>query len=256
MDDFEKILDFQKILDEIAKKGDGSFHAKIENKYSPTELSGCIRNAYFNRIFPIPYDDKSYRNFLLGNVLHELFQNHLDFKLRDKILGKLFEDKVRYVENEKSYMYMIPLSKTNNERIIISGRLDTVIFLKDVQKPIVVDYKSTADIKYTQTEPKDAHVSQLNFYLGCTLADNGIVVYVDKRNLNVVQHSIKWSPSKFTEMEDFAINLDKHIREKKIPNTDIDKMSKEGYCSYCKYRKQCQDAENGRAIIKEDDKNV
>ena len=242
-EEIEKILNFQKILDGIARKGDGGTHIKLSNKYSPTELSACVRGSYYARVFPQEYDNKSYRNFLLGNVLHDVFQTNLDYKLREKVLGKVLEGKIRYLENEKSYHYLIPLEKTDNQRIIISGRLDSIIFLHGYDKPVVVDYKTTSMLKYSMDAPKDAHVAQLNFYLGCTLADYGMVVYVDKKNLEVVQHTVDWSATKFNEMIDYAITLNKHLNAGTVPPCDLVKMKKEGYCNYCNYAQKCRAAE-------------
>jgi len=247
--DIEEILNFQKILDGIAQTGDGSNHAKIGSKFSPTELSACIRNSYFDRMYPIPYDEDSYRNFLLGNTIHEIFQKNLDFKLRDKVLDKVLHGKIRFLESEKSYMYLLPLELTNNKRIIISGRLDTIIFLHGYDKPVVVDYKTTSDLKYSLDHAKNAHIAQVNFYLGCTLGDIGMVVYVDKKNLSVVQHTTHWSPEKFNEMIQYAITLNKHLEEKTIPTCDIPLMKKEGYCSYCKHKDRCLEEE--RRLVKQ-----
>lgn len=238
---FEKILDFEKILLAIAKKDEGRFHAqKNSSRFSPTELSGCLRNSYYNRLFPEEYDDKTYLNFLYGNVIHELFQKHLDWKERDKVLKEIIGDNIRYVENEKAFHYLLPMEKTNNERIIISGRLDSIIYLKDNPIPVVVDYKTTGMIKYNEKAPKDAHVSQINFYLGCMLADYGILVYVNKPDLKIIQHTVPWSPQVFNDMIDFAITLKKSIDTNTVPDCDVIKMEQDGYCSYCKHKDKCK----------------
>lgn len=244
--EIEKILNFQKIVDAIAQKGDGANHAKISSKFSPTELSACIRGSYYSRVFPKEYDEKTHRNFLLGNIIHDVFQKGLDYKERDKNknLVELLGGKIRFTEAEKSYHYLIPLEKTNNRRIIISGRSDSVIFLHGYEKPIVIDYKTTSELKYSRDAPKDAHISQVNFYLGTTLADYGMVVYIDKKSLETVQHTIMWSPEKFKEMEEYAIELDKHLTAGTVPKCDIAKMKKEGYCNYCDYCDKCSAAED------------
>ena len=246
LQEFEKVLDFEKILIGIAKKDEGHLHIKHPAKFSPTELSGCMRNAYYNRLFPEEYDDKSYLNFLYGNIIHELFQNNLDYKMRDKVLKEVLGDNIRYTESEKSFHYLLPLEKTNNKRIVISGRLDSIIFLKDNPIPIVVDYKTTGAIKYNLAAPKDTHVSQLNFYLGCMLADYGILVYINKPDLKIVQHTVKWSPEIFNAMVDFAVALKKSIDNKTEPEVTVIDMEREGYCSYCKHRDKCKTFEAGK----------
>jgi hypothetical protein len=243
--DFETLLNFQQIVDKIANKDDGKNHAKLSAKYAPTELSGCMRNAWYNRMNPVPYDAESYRNFLLGNMIHELFQKNLDYPDR----YKTFKDHpilegIKWVEAEKSYMYMLPFEKTNGRRVVISGRLDSIIYLKDRTDPIIVDYKSTRAIKYNRAAPKETHVSQLNFYLGCALATYGILVYVDKGNLEVVQHTIKYSQKIFDDMVQFAIDLDGYIEKNEVPICDVSKMKKEGYCSYCNHKEKCDQQKN------------
>jgi CRISPR/Cas system-associated exonuclease Cas4 (RecB family) len=239
--DVERILDFQKILDKIAQNGDGKFHAKLKSKYSPTELCGCLRNAWYSRIFPVPYDAESYRAFLFGNMVHEMFQKNLDYPDRYKMFKDTeLLDRVSFVESEKGFHYLLPFEKTEGRRVIISGRLDSIIFLKGAEKPIIVDYKTTKAIKYNLTEPKDAHISQVNFYLGCTLGDHGIIVYIDKGTFQIVQHTIHYSYDRFQKMIDFAVDLDNAIEKKKCPKIDKSEMAKEGYCSYCKYAKECK----------------
>ena len=243
--DIERILDFQKILDKIAQKGDGAFHAKLKSKYSPTELCGCIRNAWYSRMFPIPYDSKSYRAFLMGNMVHELFQKNLDYPDRYKMFKDTeLLDRVSFVEAEKGFHYLLPFEKTEGRRVIISGRLDSIIFLKGADKPIVVDYKTTKAIKYSMNEPKDAHVSQVNFYLGCTLADHGIVVYIDKGTFETVQHTVHYSYDIFNKMIDYAVDLDNAIEHNICPSITKSEMAKGGYCSYCKYADKCKAEKN------------
>jgi len=246
LQDFEKLLDFQEILDKIARKDDEHNHAKLEGKYSPTELSGCIRNSWYNRIYPEPYDAQAYRAFLMGNILHELFQKNLDYPDR----YKTFKDHpilegIKWVESEKSYMYMLPFEKTNGNRIVISGRLDSILYLKDRNDPIIVDYKTAKTIKYNMNAPKDTHVMQLNFYLGCALATYGILVYIDKTNLEIIQHTIQYSQSIFDKMVQYAINLDDCIRKNKVPECSVQQMKKHGYCAYCKHKDKCAEYEMG-----------
>lgn len=241
LQDFEKLLDFQSIIDKIANKDDGKNHAKLDGKYSPTELGGCMRNAWFNRIYPLPYDAKSYRAFLMGNILHELFQKNLDYPDR----YKTFKDHpilegVKWVEAEKSYMYMIPFERTNGRRVVISGRLDSIIYLKDRDDPIIVDYKTTKAIKYNLKGPKAAHVTQVNFYLGCALANYGILVYIDKGDLEIIQHTVPYSQKVFDDMVDYTIKLDNYIVKKEVPDCNVIEMENEGYCSYCKYKDKCK----------------
>jgi len=208
----------------------------MEHKYSPTELSGCIRNSYFSRLYPEEFDDATMRVFLLGNVLHELVQDNVK-----EVLG----GEIDHIENEKAFHYLLPLDKTNGKKILISGRLDTIFFMKDMEKPIIVDYKTTANSWYNMKNgAKKAHIDQLNYYLACTLADHGMVVYLDKRNLNVVQFTIDFSQEIFDEMVDYAINLDNALDTNEVPKIDWKQMGDEGNCQYCKHKVRCKEAGN------------
>ena len=232
--EFEKTLDFQEILNKIARKGDGSFHKKMEHKYSPTELSGCVRNSYFSRLYPEEFDDRTMRVFLLGNVLHELVQDNVK-----DVIG----DKLDHIENEKAFHYLLPLDKTNGKQILISGRLDTIFYLKGDEKPIIVDYKTTANSYYNKINgPKKEHIDQINYYLACTLADHGMVVYIDKRNLEVVQHTVKFSQETFDEMVNFAIQLDTALETETVPPVDYPLMDERGNCKYCRHKVKCKEA--------------
>ena len=239
LEDFERTLNFQAIIDGIAIKKDARFHPKMDHKYSPTELSGCIRNSYYSRLFPEAFTPESYRNFLLGNVLHELFQDNLTPEMIEKYLKATLGDKIEHVESEKAFQYLIPLEKTNGRRVIISGRLDTIFYLKGYSKPIVVDYKTTQNAYYNSKEPKDAHVDQVNFYLGPSLADYGMVVYIDKRNLSIVQHTLPYSQPRFDGTIKYCIDLDNALETKTVPIVDKAKQDEDGNCKYCRHKERC-----------------
>lgn len=234
---FEKVLNFQKIINKIATKGDGGFHKKMPHKYSPTELSGCIRNSYFSRLHPEKFDEQSHRNFLQGNILHELVQNNVK-----DIIGKELD----YIENEKAFHYLLPFEKTKGKRILISGRLDTIFYLKGEDKPIVVDYKTTQNVYYNAKDAKKEHKEQLNYYMANTLADYGMIIYIDKRNLNVIQHTIPFSQERFDNMINYAINLDDAIETQSIPV--INKLEQEdmGNCKYCRHKTRCKEAKKDK----------
>ena len=237
--EFEKVLDFEKILNAIAQKGDGSHHVKLPNKFSPTELSGCMRCAYYNRQAPEKFTDGSYINFLYGNIMHELFQDSLEMKTKNKKLEEMFKDKISYIENEKAFHYLIPLEKTGGKRIVISGRLDTIVYFKDDPTPVVIDYKTTRAIKYNVHSPKQAHVAQLNYYLGCVLADYGILVYINKPDMRIVQHTVPWSQTVFDVMVDFAVDLNTAIETNVAPIVNKPEMKDGGYCAYCRHKMKC-----------------
>ena len=239
LEDFEKTLNFQAIVDCIAQKKEDRFHPKMQHKYSPTELSGCIRNTYYSRLFPEAFDEGSYRNFLLGNVLHELIQDNLENGARDTHMKGLLSDKIEHAENEKAFQYLIPLEKTNGRRVIISGRLDTIFYLKGYEKPIICDYKTTQNAYYNMKAPKEGHVEQVNFYLGPSLADYGMVVYIDKRNLSIVQHTIKYSQDMFNRTIDFCVAVDNALETKTVPTIDKAKQDEEGNCKYCRHKERC-----------------
>ena len=246
LEDFEKILDFQKIIDAIAQKKEDRFHPKMKHKYSPTELSGCIRNSYYSRLFPEAFEDSSYRHFLLGNLLHGLFQDNLESEQRKKYLTKIFdEDTITHIESEKAFQYLIPLEKTNNRRVIISGRLDTIFYLKGYDKPIIVDYKSTQNSYYNAKAPKDEHVDQVNFYLGPSLADYGMVVYIDKRNLSIVQHTLKYSQDRFDKVVKYAVDLDNALETNVVPIVERKVQDEKGNCKYCRHKSRCSEFEKG-----------
>ena len=234
---FEKTLDFQKIIDSIANKDDGKFHKKMPQKYSPTELSGCLRNSFFSREYPEKFDDSSYRNFLQGNILHDLVQNNVK-----EVLG----DTIDHIDNEKAFQYLIPFDKTDGKRVIISGRLDTIFYLKGEDKPIIVDYKTTQNAYYNMKEAKKEHKEQLNFYMACTLADYGMVVYIDKRNLGVVQHTVSFSQERFDNMVQYAIDLDNAIETKNILSINRLEEEDKGNCRYCRHKKRCTEAGNNK----------
>jgi hypothetical protein len=239
----KKKMCFQDIIDLIAQEDDGRFHSKMAHRYSPTELTGCMRNSWFSRKFPVAYDRYSFRNFLLGNILHDVFQH----KFKDKVfLEKLRKElgiDVVFVDNERAFQYLIPPHDCNNRRVIISGRLDTIFYLRGEDVPYVVDYKSTANSKYNENQAKLDHIKQVNFYMGCTLSERGSVVYIDKRNLHIVQHDIVFDLKLFDDVVNNAVLLDNALSVDKCPVVDVDIMKNNGCCAYCKYKDMCKEEE-------------
>lgn len=236
----EKLFDFQRIANEIAREEENKFHAKLENKFSPTDLVTCIRQAYFNRIYPTEFNDKSYRNFLIGDTFHAIFQD----KLNDKeFVKKVMMDKIQHVESEKGYIYLVPMEKVDGERVIISGRLDTIFFLKDQVEPIIVDYKSTANAYYNKDKAKLSHVKQLNFYLATNSANLGYLVYIDKRDMTVFQHEIPYSREMFDDMINCAIQLFWALKKKEVPIVNVPEHEAEGDCKYCPHVDICHKTE-------------
>jgi len=234
-------VDFEAVANLIAREEDGRFHPKSAHKYSPTELCGCIRNSFFSRKFPVEYDDFSYRNFFLGNVFHEIFQSKMnDLEFRKKIKDKLGID-IEHVENEKAFHYLLPSEKTNGRRVIISGRLDTVIYLRGEEKPYVVDYKTVSDGKYQLKEGKSKieHQRQVNFYLGVTLGDEGGVIYIDKRRFWIIQYEFSFDGKMFDEMIAFAVQLDDCLEKDVVPSVSTAEQYKAGNCQYCKHSSRC-----------------
>ena len=190
-------------------------HTIPNNSYFyASEALKCPRQIYYSRKFPQAPDDKLLGVFYVGETIHEMFQ------------GILKEAKADLKDEVEIRIKM--------DDIEVSGRAD---LMGDNE---ILELKTTADVKYNKDEASTHHIGQLTLYMSQHRDKKGTLVYIDKRNLETVEHQIEFDQMTF----DAVMN---NFKKAKIA-LDTDKLPlKPGYvdawqCKYCNYKDKC-DAE-------------
>ncbi len=195
--------------------------------YYPSEIGMCMRRSYYSYFITKPTEPAALRIFALGNNVHEF-------------IAKALKDskKLTKVEEEKP----IKIEYKDNEAIFaIYGRIDDYIETKEGKK-IIIEAKSTGDItKVNEPDPK--HKMQICLYLGAHEADYGLLVYADKKNLDIRQFKVEYNKDEYEKVIHRFKDLDYHLRNKILPPAEYYFDNKKVWeCKYCPYYKECMQA--------------
>ncbi|MCL5101635.1 MAG: PD-(D/E)XK nuclease family protein [Candidatus Parvarchaeota archaeon] len=201
---------------------------KTVGAYYPSEIGMCIRRSYYSYVLPKPTEAGALRIFALGNNLHAFIAD---------VLKK--SDEFSFVEDERPIK--IPY-KDEKSSFTIYGRIDDYVITKNTNKKIIIEAKSVGDVlKINEPEPK--HVMQLMLYLSAMEADYGMLLYADKKNLNIRQFRVDYDDSVYAKIITRFRDLDLHLRNKKLPPAEYYFDAKKVWeCKYCPYFKECMQA--------------
>lgn len=166
-------IDFQKVIDSYCLSQIQPLRQLAKNEFTASILTGCVRQAVKNKK---QLNDKNIdvlRNFQIGTNVHRFLQ-------QDCSLG--FFD--RPVEFEKQV-------KFEHDDITIYGHVDCY----DGEN--IYDFKTTSDI--AMSKRFDIHIGyvyQLSTYLHALNAKNAYIVYIGKKDFNVITKKVEpYGPS-------------------------------------------------------------
>jgi len=209
---------------------DDIFKKALKKKQRPMEvgvfhasgISGCPRKIYYGYIFPKEYDLKTLKIFHIGHKIHELLQ-------------KLIEENSEFERVEVEKPVMVTDIETD---LNIHGRIDLVGYNKTDK--IVVEIKSINSLHYIEEDnkPNQHHVEQLQVYLRCMRAKKGLLVYVEKSNLNIKTFYVEYDDELFKNILKRLRLIYKCQKEGSSPNR-IDGYPSNWECRYCKFKKEC-----------------
>jgi CRISPR/Cas system-associated exonuclease Cas4 (RecB family) len=165
--------------------------------------------------------------FEVGNILH-------DFVV--KVLKSEKNPDVELLKSEFSFQEPI-------DDFIVSGRVDDLILLKLSGKSVLVEVKSVSDIGFVNG-PNHHHTMQLQYYMHATGVHNGILLYVDKKNLQSKVFVVEYSEKQAKEIVDRFRKLHKHLIAEELPEPESREQSgkKLWMCRYCEYKERCYEA--------------
>jgi CRISPR/Cas system-associated exonuclease Cas4 (RecB family) len=161
--------------------------------------------------------------FELGNILH-------DFVV--KVLKSEKNPEVELLKTELPF-------KQEIEDFLVSGRVDNIILIRASGKNILVEVKSTGNIDYVE-DAAPHNVVQLQLYMHVTGIHNGILLYVDKRNLKSKVFPILYNEEEAKKIIERFKALHKFLKMDAIPDPEARESRKTIWmCKYCEYRDKC-----------------
>jgi len=216
------MFDFNEMVTTYIKRS--SSHTKSVGRYYPSEIGSCMRKVWYGYNYPKEVQPELLKIFEMGNMMH-------DFVV--KVLESEKNKDVQLLQSE------FPLKITTPD-FIISGRVDDLVLVKTSGKTIVVEVKSTKGLDYVQ-EASEAHVMQLQLYMHATGIHNGIVLYVDKGNLQSKQFEILYSEEHVKEIMKRFGELHQLLTQKLLPIDEAKKDEKKQWlCRFCEYAEKCE----------------
>ncbi len=169
-------------------------------------------------------DTDSLKIFEIGNLLHD-FVFHV-FK------NEKNAHKIKFIEAE------LPV-KMDFKDFLVSGRLDDVVVAVEDSRKMIIEVKSVADVR-RMDKPNKNHVMQLQFYMHATGIKDGIVLYIDKKNLKTKAFEIAYDEKHSKDIVKRFSILHKLLTSDVLP-IDEAKQSEETLwmCGMCEYRSKC-----------------
>lgn len=195
--------------------------------YYPSEIGMCIRRSYYSYFISKPTEPQALRIFALGNSVHEFIAKALKDSKELAVVEEEKPIKIRY--NDESTEFMI------------YGRIDDYVETKTGKK-IIIEAKSTGDLtKVNEPDPK--HRMQISLYLAAQKADYGLLVYADKKNLEIKQFKVEYNALEYEKVMQRFKDLDYHLKNKILPPAEYYFDNKKVWeCRYCPFYKECMQA--------------
>ena len=210
--------------------------------YHPSSLTGCDRQAVYERTGTEKTDDTQVRNIRImarGTQMHSEVQE----MMAAKFPGYLPEVKLRWGMVTGTCDGLLPVADG-----LQAGVMTTMYELHE--------YKSIGPLgkKYKGAMPKPEHIMQARIY-HAALLDMGYmldqlirIVYFDRDDWSVNEYEV--APWTTEEVEDFLAhleNLEDHAQNGTLPDR---KAPDYWLCRYCPFRTRCwnQDGENVRGM--------
>ena len=214
------MINFDQMIDNHLHKEN---RPKEIGRYYPSEIGTCMRKVWYSYKFPMETNPELLKVFELGNILH-------DFVV--KVLKSEKNPDVGLIKTELPFRQEI-------EDFLVSGRIDNIILIKASGKNILVEVKSTGNIDFVE-EAMHHNKIQLQLYMHVTGIHNGILLYVDKRNLKSKVFPVNYNEEDALKIIDRFKVLNKLLKTDALPDPEA-RSGKESLwmCRYCEYRDKC-----------------
>lgn len=202
--------------------------AKQVGRYYPSEIGLCMRKTWYGYKYPTQVSMELLKIFEAGNMVH-------DFVVR--VFKSEKNKEVELVQEEMPFKY-------EGDGFLISGRIDDLVLLKENGKQILVEVKSAKTIKGME-KPKLPNELQLILYMHVLNIHDGVLLYVDKTNLQSKVFEIPYSKIRGEQIIQRFKQLDVALKNNLLPEPEgkiIEDLS--WMCAFCEYAEKCDKNEN------------
>ncbi|MBI2075896.1 MAG: PD-(D/E)XK nuclease family protein [Candidatus Aenigmarchaeota archaeon] len=214
------MIDFNEMIDNHLKKEN---RPKGTGRYYPSEIGMCLRKVWYSYKFPMEIKPDLLKIFEVGNIMH------------DFVVEVLKSEKNPHVQLLKSEFPF----RQDIDDFTISGRIDNLLLVKASGKEILVEVKSTTDISFVR-EAAPHNVVQLQLYMHALGVHNGILLYIDKKNLQSKVFDVPYKKEEAEKIIERFRELHKGIVSDTIPEPEARSSSKTLWmCRYCEYKDKC-----------------
>jgi len=214
------MIDFNRMIDNHLKK---EHRPKGAGRYYPSEIGMCMRKVWYSYKYPQEIEPELLKVFEVGNIMH------------DFVVEVLKSEKNPDVELLKSEF---PFHQELDD-FVISGRIDNLILLKIQNKNVLVEVKSTGNIDFIE-EAAPHNVVQLQLYMHALGVHDGILLYIDKRNLRSKVFPIPYDKEEAERIIERFRKLHTYLTTDAIPEPEARASHKTLWmCKLCEYREKC-----------------
>lgn len=219
------MIDFDKLIDSHLER---EHKPKEIGRYYPSEAGGCLRKTWFSYKVPRQTDAKLMRIFEAGNMLHEFIT---------QVLKSEKNKEVQLIASE------MPI-KIEGKDFVISGRIDNLVLVKICEKneckQVLVEVKST---KFLPKDKKEENEMQLQLYMRALGVNDGMILYIQKDNLETRAFNIKHDRKKSDKIIARFASIHQALIQDKMPEAEAKKNASKGWmCDYCAWKSECDSA--------------
>lgn len=216
------MIDFNKLINShLARES----RPKKIGRYYPSEVGGCLRKTWFSYKKPKPTDAELLKIFEAGNILHSFIEEVIKSEKNPDI--ELLDSELPIKIEEKDFL--------------ISGRIDNLVLLKIQNKKVLVEVKSC---KYLPDKYKEEHEMQLQLYMQATEVHEGIILYIQKDNLQTKEFEVKYDEKKAEKILARFQKIHDSLISEEMPEAEAkNDENKIWLCNYCPWKSECWETE-------------
>lgn len=217
---YSTMIDFDKMVENYVTREE---RKKEIGRYYPSEIGTCLRRVWYSYKEPVSFKANTLKIFELGNMVHEFVV---------KVLESEKNSHITLISKEAPFRHEI-------DDFLVSGRLDDVILVKENNKTVIVEVKSSGNIEFVE-KPISYNKMQLQLYMHILGIHNGVLLYIDKRNLASKVFTIEYSEEEALAAINRFKALHKLLKYDVVPDPESRKNQETVWvCRNCEYRDRC-----------------
>lgn len=188
--------------------------------YRPSLLPSCLRRQYYIYTLGEDVEPEKAGIFEIGHIFHIYIS---------QVLGGVVAEGFTVEAVEEPFTLIV-----DSHRIRVRGRVDMIVAV-DGQR-YICEIKS---IYMLPEAPLPHHVQQLQFYMGALGIQQGLLIYLDKRNFQPRVFQVAFDPEVFDGLLGRVRRLHQALSEGLVPDAE----PSEWECRFCGFREKCQAGE-------------